>query len=107
VKFGIGCRHFSASMAIISGRYGNLCCSVVRSGRSVVMNEYISFWMLSSGFIICKLSEWNFCNKCGSVGRGLGLSIRFLISFVVHCVEFSAIKLLLSVGVGASVINIA
>jgi hypothetical protein len=80
VKFGIGCRHFNVSMAIVSGRYGNLCCSVARSGCLVVMNKYISFWMLSSGFMICGFSDWNFCNMCGSAGRGLGLSI----SFVVH-----------------------
>jgi hypothetical protein len=71
------------------------------------MNEYISFWMLSSGFIICGFSKWNFCNLCGYVGRGFGLSIRFFIRFVVHWVEFSAIKLLRCVGVGASVISIA
>jgi hypothetical protein len=71
------------------------------------MNEYISFWMLSDGFIICKFSEWNFFNMCGFVGRDFGLLVRFLIRFVVHWVEFSAIKLLLCVGVGASVISIA
>jgi hypothetical protein len=40
-------------------------------------------------------------------GRDFGLSVRFLINFVVHCMEFSTIKLLLCVGVGASVIIIA
>jgi hypothetical protein len=44
---------------------------------------------------------------CGSVGRGFGLLVRFLIRFVVYWVEFFAIKLLLCVGVGASVISIA
>ena len=39
VKFGIGCRHFNVSMAIFSGRYGNLHCSIARFRRSVVMNE--------------------------------------------------------------------
>jgi hypothetical protein len=67
----------------------------------------MSFWMLLGGFIICEFSEWNFCNMCGFVGRDFGLSIRFLIRLVVHWVEFSTIKLLLSVGVGASVISIA
>jgi hypothetical protein len=37
VKFGIICRHFSVSIAIFSRRYGNLCCSIVRSGRLVVI----------------------------------------------------------------------
>jgi hypothetical protein len=84
-----------------------LCFSIARSGRSVVMNEYISLWMLSSGSIICGFSEWNFCNMCGSVGRDFGLLVKFFIKFVVHRMEFSAIKLLLCIGVGASVINIA
>jgi hypothetical protein len=48
VKFGIGCRHFNDSMSIFSGRYGNLRCSIARSEHSLVMKEYISFWMLSS-----------------------------------------------------------
>jgi hypothetical protein len=71
------------------------------------MNEYFFFWMLSGGFIICEFYERNFCNICGFVGRGFEPSIRFLIRFVVDWVEFSAIKLLLCVGVGASVISIA
>jgi hypothetical protein len=65
VKFGINYRHFNASIAIFSGRQGNLCCSVAKSRCLVVMNEYISFWMLSDGFIICEFSERNFCNMCG------------------------------------------
>jgi hypothetical protein len=71
------------------------------------MNECIFFWMLSDGFMICEFSVWNFCSICGFVGRGFGLSIRFLIRFVVHWVKLSAIKLLLCVGVGASIISIA
>jgi hypothetical protein len=43
VKFGMGCRHFSASSIICSGRYGNLCCIVVIFGCSLVINEYSSF----------------------------------------------------------------
>jgi hypothetical protein len=76
----IGCRHFNVSIAIFSRRFENLCCSIARSGRSLVMNEYMSFWILSSGFIICRFSEWNICNMCGSVGKGWGLSIRLLIN---------------------------
>ena len=34
--------------------------------------------------MICGFFEWNICNMCGSVGKGLGLSLRLLISFVVH-----------------------
>jgi hypothetical protein len=73
----------------------------------VVINEHISLWMLSRGLVICGFYEWNFCNLCGSVDRGFGHSFRFLIRFVVHWMEFSAIRLLHCVGVGASVINIA
>jgi hypothetical protein len=43
VKFGIGCRHFKASISIFSGRYGNLDCIVARFGCSLVINEYSSF----------------------------------------------------------------
>ena len=63
--------------------------------------------MLLVGFKICESFEWNFCNMCGSVGKGCRLSIRFLIRFVVHWMEFFAIKLLLCIGVGASIISIA
>jgi hypothetical protein len=73
----------------------------------VVINEYILLWMLSRGLVICGFSKWNFCNLCGFVGRGFGLSIFFFIKFVVHKVDFSAVRLLHCVGVGASVINIA
>jgi hypothetical protein len=31
-------------------------------------------------------SKWNFCSLWGSVGRGFGFSIRFLIRVVVHWV---------------------
>ena len=34
--------------------------------------------------MICGFFEWNICNMCRSVGKGLGLSLRLLISFVVH-----------------------
>jgi hypothetical protein len=57
VKFGMGWRHFRASCNIVSGRHGNLCCIVARSGCSVVTNMYNSFWMLSSGTVICGFSE--------------------------------------------------
>jgi hypothetical protein len=77
---------------------------VVKSGCSEVMNVYSSFWMLSRGLVICGFSEWNFSNLCWSVGKGLGLSIRFLIRFVVHWVEFSSISWLHCIGVGASII---
>jgi hypothetical protein len=39
----------------LSGRYGNFCERVSRLGRSVVMNEYISFCILSRGLVICGL----------------------------------------------------
>jgi hypothetical protein len=39
--------------------------------------------------------------------RGFGHSNKFLIRFVVHWMEFSAINWLHCVGVGASVISIA
>jgi hypothetical protein len=58
VKFGIGCRHFNDSMAIFSGRYGNLRCSIAKSGRSLVMKEYISFWMLSGGSTLRVLKKY-------------------------------------------------
>jgi hypothetical protein len=70
---------------------------VVKSGCSEVMNVY-------SSLVICGFSEWNFSNLCWSVGKGLGLSIRFLIRFVVHWVEFSSISWLHCIGVGASII---
>jgi hypothetical protein len=41
---------------------------------------------------MCGFSRWNVCNMCGSVDRGLGFSSSFLIRFVVHRVEFSAIS---------------
>jgi hypothetical protein len=84
VKFGIGCKHFRVSCAIFSGRYGNLCCSISMFGSSVVMNEYNSFCMLSSGLVMCWFSKWNFCSLCKSVDRGFGLSIKFLIRFIIH-----------------------
>jgi hypothetical protein len=57
VKFGIGCKHFNVSRAIFSGIYGNFCCSVARSGRVIVMNEYISLCILSSGTLISGFFE--------------------------------------------------
>jgi hypothetical protein len=72
--------------------YGNLCCNVTRFGCSLVINEYSSFWMLSSGSVICGFSEWNFIYLCWVVGRDFGLSIKFLIRFVVHWMWFSAIN---------------
>jgi hypothetical protein len=65
VKFGIGCKHFRASSVIFLGKLGNFC-------HSVVINEFNSFWILSSGLVICGFSKWNFCNICGSVGRVFG-----------------------------------
>jgi hypothetical protein len=56
------------------------------------MNEYNLFWILSSGLVICGFFEWNFCSICGSVDKGFGLSSSLLIRFVVHWVEFFAIK---------------
>jgi hypothetical protein len=44
---------------------------------------------------------------CVDQCRGFGSSIKFLIRFVVYCVDFSSIIWLHCVGVGASVINIA
>jgi hypothetical protein len=41
------------------------------------------------------------------VGGGFGCSIRLLIRFIVHWVEFSAINWLHYVGVGASAMSIA
>jgi hypothetical protein len=55
VKFGRGCRHCSTSDMSLSGSYGNFCERVSRLGRSVVMNEYISFCILSRGLVICGL----------------------------------------------------
>jgi hypothetical protein len=81
-----------------------LCCSAARFGRSRVMNEYNSFCILSSGLVIFGFSEWNSCNLCGSVDSGFGLSIKLLIRFDVHWVEFSIINWLLCVGMGASVL---
>jgi hypothetical protein len=63
--------------------------------------------MLESGVVIVGFSKWNFCSLCRSVGIGWEHSVRVLIRFVVHCVEFSAINWLLCFGVGASVISIA
>jgi hypothetical protein len=57
VKFGSGCRHFSASDVSLSGRYGDFCVRVSRLGRSMVMNEYISFCILSRDLVICGLSR--------------------------------------------------
>jgi hypothetical protein len=71
------------------------------------MNEYNSFCMLESSMVIFGFSKWNFCSLFRSVGIGWGHSVRFLIRFVVHCVEFSAINWLFFSGVGASVISIA
>jgi hypothetical protein len=56
------------------------------------MNEYNAFCILGSGVVICGFSEWNLCNLCCYVGRGFGHSIRFLIRFIVHYVEFAAIN---------------
>ena len=39
VKFGMGCRHFRASLSICSGMYGNLVCVVIRFGFSLVIKE--------------------------------------------------------------------
>jgi hypothetical protein len=56
------------------------------------MYEYSSSCILFRGLVICGFSEWNFCSLCWSVGRGFWHSVRFLIRFVVHWVEFSAIS---------------
>jgi hypothetical protein len=84
-----------------------LCCSVVRFGRSVVINEYSSFWMFSGGMMMFVFSEWNFCSLLGSVGRDFGFSIKFLIRVVVHWVELFSINWSHCIGVGANVISIA
>ena len=84
VKFGIGCRHLRVSIAMFLGKYGNLCCNVFMFGRSMVMNEYNSFCILLVGLVMCGFSKWNFCSLCRSVGREFGLSIKFLIRFIVH-----------------------
>jgi hypothetical protein len=65
---------------------------------------YIVLFGYFRGLIICRFSKWNFSNLCWSVGRGFGLSIKLLISLVVHWVEFSAIIWLHCIRVGASVI---
>jgi hypothetical protein len=84
VKFGRGCRHFSVSSESFSGRYGNFCVRVSRLGCLVVMNEYISFCILSSGLVICGLSKWNFFSACGFVGSGVGLLIILFKRVVIH-----------------------
>jgi hypothetical protein len=56
VKLGMGCRHFKASIVMFLGRYGNYCCSVSKYGRSVVMNEYSAFCMMSEGLVMCGYS---------------------------------------------------
>jgi hypothetical protein len=84
VKSGRGCRHFSASSDSFSGRYGNFCVRVSRLGRVVIMNEYISFCILSSGLVMCGLSKWNFFSTCGSVGSGVGLLIILFKRVIVH-----------------------
>jgi hypothetical protein len=84
VKFGRGCRHFSASTKSFLGRYGNFCVRVSRLGRSVVINEYISFCILSSSLVICGLSKWNFFSACDSIGSGVGLLIILFKRVVVH-----------------------
>jgi hypothetical protein len=61
-------------------------------GCSMVMNEYTSFCMLTSGLVIPGFSEWNFCNVCGSVGNGVGLLIILFNRINVHQVEFSLIS---------------
>ena len=72
----------------------------------MVMNEYISFCMLTNGLVISRFSEWNYCNMCGSVGSGIGLLIILFNRINVQCVEFLLISWLHCVGVGASVIRI-
>jgi hypothetical protein len=57
VKFGRGWRHFRVSIASFSGLYGNFCFRVSMFGRFVVIKEYISFCMLSSGLVICGFSR--------------------------------------------------
>jgi hypothetical protein len=57
VKFGMGCRHFRTSSASFLGIYRNFCFKVSKFGCSVVMNEYTSFCILSSGLIMCGFSK--------------------------------------------------
>jgi hypothetical protein len=57
VKLGMECRHFRASIVMFSGRYGNFCCSDSKFGRSIVMNEYNAFCMLSDGLVMCGFYE--------------------------------------------------
>jgi hypothetical protein len=73
----------------------------------MVVNEYISFCMLSNGFVIHGFSKWNFCNVCGSVGSGIGLLVILFNRINVPRMEFSLISWLHCVGVGASIIRIA
>jgi hypothetical protein len=92
VKFGSGCRHFRDSRAIFLERYGNFCSSISKLGRSMVINEYIYFYILSNGLVICGFFRWNFYNVCGSIGSGVRLLVHLFIRIVVHCVEFSLIN---------------
>jgi hypothetical protein len=73
----------------------------------MVMNEYISFCILSASSVMCGFSKWNFISMCGSVGSGIGLLIILFRRVNVQWVVFSLISWLHYVGVGASVIRIA
>jgi hypothetical protein len=57
VKFGRGCRHFRVFSASFSGMYGNFYFRISMFGCSVVIKEYISFCILSSGLVICGFSR--------------------------------------------------
>ena len=75
----MGCRHFRASWFICAGRYGNLFCNDIMFGCSMVMKEYSSLWMLSTGLMMCEFSRWKFVILCWSMGIGFGCSNIFLI----------------------------
>jgi hypothetical protein len=48
------------------------------------MNEYISFFVLSDGLVMCVFSEWNFCSMCGFVDNEVGWLISLFSSVIVH-----------------------
>ena len=107
VKFGRACRHFRVSSAIFLGRYGNFCNSISKFGCSAVMNEYISFCILSNGLVMCGFSKWNLCNMCDSVSGVVGLLISLFMKIIVHWMEFSLINWLLCDGVEARCIPLS